>query len=222
MCFCEISFKCYINQRLEYRNLTKVIATELLTNCTFVLSSIPKWQFLIIFCYTELLFLSHSESDRSLVSSRTSRFKMSRSRQLFEYRSLTKVIAARVSTNFTFVLQQISKSQFLILFCYTELLFLSHSESERPLIYSTTSRSESLEIFFQKYSEKIPRKANVVAPNLSNIFRKKMSVMKCLCLVFITLKASQQHIMKLTNKKEWLHLFNTIINEKFVMKEKYK
>ena len=29
--------------------------------------------------------------------------------------------------------------------------------------------------------------------------------------------------MKLTNKKEWLHLFNTTItNEKFVMKEKYK
>ena len=155
MCgFCETSFKCSIDQRLEYRNLAKVIAAKLLTDFTFVLQKISKWQFLIIFCYTELLFLSHSESDRILIYSRASRFRMSRSSQLLEYRDLTKVIAATLLTNLASVLQQISEWQFLIIFCHTELLLPSHCESDPPLIFSRTSRSESLENSFWKHSEK--------------------------------------------------------------------
>ena len=53
--FCEISFKCYINQLLEYRDLTKVTAEKLLTNFTFVLQKISEF-----------------ESDRAMISSRTS------------------------------------------------------------------------------------------------------------------------------------------------------
>ena len=62
-CFCEISFKCSINQLLEYHDLTKFISAKLLTNFTFALQRIPEWKFLIIFCCTELLFPRHSESD---------------------------------------------------------------------------------------------------------------------------------------------------------------
>ena len=71
--FCEISFKCSINQPLEYHDLTKVITARILTNFTLVLQRISVWQFLMIFCYTELLFARHSECDRTLISSRTSR-----------------------------------------------------------------------------------------------------------------------------------------------------
>ena len=125
------------------------------------------------FLLYRLLFPSHSESYQTLIFSRTSHFRMSLSIQLLEYPDLTKIIAARLLTNFTFVLLQTSEQQFLFIFCYTELLFSSHSESDRPLIYSRTSRSESLENSFQKYSEKISRKTNVVAPNLSNISGRK-------------------------------------------------
>ena len=109
MCgFCEISFKCSIDQLLKYRDLTKFIAAKLQTNFTFTLQRIPEWQFLIIFCYTELLFPSHSESDRTLISFRICRYRISYSSQLLVYRDLTKVIAARLLTNYTFVLQRIS------------------------------------------------------------------------------------------------------------------
>ena len=108
-CFCEISFKCSINQLLEYHDLTKFISAKLLTNFTFALQRIPEWQFLIIFCYTELLFPSHSESDRTLISFRISRYRISYSSQLLEYRDLTKVIAARLLTNYAFVLWRISE-----------------------------------------------------------------------------------------------------------------
>ena len=57
--FCVISFKCSINQFLEYCHLTQAIAARLLNNFTFVLKRISKWKFLIIFCYTELLFPRH-------------------------------------------------------------------------------------------------------------------------------------------------------------------
>ena len=70
--FCEISFKRSINQLLEYHELAKIIAAMLLTNFTFVLQRISEWKFLMIFNYTELL-PRHSESDRTLISSRTSR-----------------------------------------------------------------------------------------------------------------------------------------------------
>ena len=60
--FCVISFKCSINQFLEYCRLTQAIAVRLLNNFTFVLKRISKWKFLIIFCYTELLFPRHPGS----------------------------------------------------------------------------------------------------------------------------------------------------------------
>ena len=60
--FCVISFKCSINQFLEYCHLTQAIAARLLNNFTFVLKRISKWKFLIIFCYTELLFPGHPGS----------------------------------------------------------------------------------------------------------------------------------------------------------------
>ena len=60
--FCVISFKCSINQFLEYCRLTRAIAARLLNNFTFVLKRISKWKFLIIFCYTELLFPRHPGS----------------------------------------------------------------------------------------------------------------------------------------------------------------
>ena len=72
-CFCEISFKRSINQLLDYRDLTKTTVPKLLTNFTFMLQRISEWQLLMIFCYTELLFPKHSESDRAQISSRTSR-----------------------------------------------------------------------------------------------------------------------------------------------------
>ena len=152
-------FKCSINYRLEYHNLTKVIAARLSTNFTFVLQRIPEWQFLIIFCYTELSFPSHFKSDQTLISSRTSRFTMSSSSQLLEYHDLTKVIAARLLTNFTFVLQQNSELQFLIIFCYTELL--SHvtpnlTDSAHPLFLNNPFgefRKFFLEIFRKKFPE---------------------------------------------------------------------
>ena len=99
-CFCEISFKCSINQLLEYHDLTKFISAKLLTNFTFALQRIPEWQFLIIFCYTELLLPRHSESDRTLISFRISRYRISHSNYLHEYRDLTTVIAARLLTNY--------------------------------------------------------------------------------------------------------------------------
>ena len=46
---------------------------------TFVFYKISEWQFLIIFCYTESLFLRHSESDRTHISSRISHYRISTS-----------------------------------------------------------------------------------------------------------------------------------------------
>ena len=121
MCdFCEISFKCSINQLLDYSDLTKFITAKLLTNFTFALQRIPEWKFLIIFCYTELLFARHSESNRTLISFRISRYRISYSSQLLEYRDLTTVIPARILTNYTFVLWRVSGWLFLIIFWYTE------------------------------------------------------------------------------------------------------
>ena len=133
MCgFCEISFKCSINQLLEYRDLKKFIAAKLLTNFTFALQRIPEWQFLIIFCYTDLLLPRHFESDLTLISFRISRYRISHSSQLHGYRDLTTAIAARLLTNYTFALWRISGWQSLIIFCYIKLP--RNSEFEQTLI----------------------------------------------------------------------------------------
>ena len=108
MAFAKTSFKCSTDQLLEYRDLKKFIPAEILNNFTSVLERIPEWQFLIIFCYAELLFPMHSESDRTLISFRIIRYRISHSNQLFEYHDLTKVIATRLLTNYTSVLLRIS------------------------------------------------------------------------------------------------------------------
>ena len=97
MCgFCEIYFKCSVEQLLEYPDLKKFIAAKLLTNFTFMLQRIPEWQILTIFCSIELLFPRHSESDQTFISSRISHYTIRRSGQLLEYRDMTKVVAARL------------------------------------------------------------------------------------------------------------------------------
>ena len=68
--FCEISLKGSINLLFEHNDLAKVIAARLLTNFTFVVYRISEQKFLVIFCYAELLLPRHSESDRTLLSSR--------------------------------------------------------------------------------------------------------------------------------------------------------
>ena len=89
-----------------------------------------------------------------------------------------------------------------MIFCYTEFLFARHSESDRTLISSRTSRSPIdtrrcfyvnttsydvvrrridvettswvfRKILFRNNQTKIPRKTNAVAPNLSNISGRK-------------------------------------------------
>ena len=67
--FYQLVFKYSINQFLERRDLTKVIATRLLTSFTFVIQRIFKWKFLIIFCYTEVLFPRHSECNQTNIFS---------------------------------------------------------------------------------------------------------------------------------------------------------
>ena len=88
--------------------------------------------------------------------------------QFLEYRELTKTIAAKLLTNFTFVIQRISK-RFLIIFCYTEVLF----QGTLNLTERTFFRNKPFRVFkkslFRNVQEKIFRKTNIVAPNLSNI-----------------------------------------------------
>ena len=95
--------------------------------------------------------------------------------QFLEYCDLAKVIAARLLTKFTFLLQRISKRKFLIIFCFTEVLFPRHSESYRTHVFLEQA-VQSLQPFkfpFRNIQEKILRKANVVAPNLGNVSRRK-------------------------------------------------
>ena len=108
MAFAKTSFKCSTDQLLVYRDLKKFIPAEILNNFTSVLQRIPEWQFLIILCYAELLFPMYSESDRTLISFKIIRYRISHSSQLFEHHDLTKVIATRLLTNYTSVLLRIS------------------------------------------------------------------------------------------------------------------
>ena len=82
-----------------------------------------------------------------------------------EYRHMTKLIAARLLTNFTFELQRISKWKFLIIFSYTEVLFPRHYLEEAVQSFQKT--------FCRNFQKTISRKTNVVAPNLSKISGRK-------------------------------------------------
>ena len=106
---------------------------------------------------------------------------------LLEFSDLTKVIATRLSSNFTFLHQRISEWQYLMIFCYTELLFPRHSESDRTLLPARSTVQSVQQNVFQKYSEKISQEYNRSSPKSKQYFWKKTSVMKFI-LFSITLK----------------------------------
>ena len=109
--------------------------------------------------------------------------------QIVEYRDLTKAIAARLLTNFTFVFQRISKRKFQIIFCYTEVLFPRHSESKRTYLFLEQAVQSIQKISFQKYSGKKFQEDKCSSPKSKQYFRKKMSVME-LALFSVMLKNS--------------------------------
>ena len=91
---------------------------------------------------------------------------------------LTKAIAARLLTNFTFVLQRISKWKFLFIFCYTEVLFSRHSESNRTHIFLEQAVQSLQKISFYEYSGKNSQEGKCSSPRSRQCFRKKIYVMK--------------------------------------------
>ena len=93
--------------------------------------------------------------------------------QFLEYCDLTKVIAERLMTNFTFVLQTTSKPKFVIIFCSTEVLFSRDSESNQTHIFLEQAIQSLQKISFINVQENILRKANVVAPDLRNVSGRK-------------------------------------------------
>ena len=111
--------------------------------------------------------------------------------QFLEYHHLTKAIAARLLTNFTFVLQRISKWKFLIIFYHTEVLFPRHSnkESNRTHIFLKQAVQSVQKTFFYKYSEKKFQESKYSSPRSTQYFRKKMFVMEFV-LFSIMLRAS--------------------------------
>ena len=98
--------------------------------------------------------------------------------QFLEYHHLTTAIAARLLTNFTFVLQRISKWKFLFIFCYTEVLFSRHSESNRTHIFLEQAVQSLQKISFYEYSGKNSQEGKCSSPRSRQCFRKKMYVMK--------------------------------------------
>ena len=63
--------------------------------------------------------------------------------------------------------------QFLMIFYYTELLFPTHSESDRTLISPRTIRAECLEKFFLEILRKNSQEDKGSTPNLSNTSGRK-------------------------------------------------
>ena len=98
--------------------------------------------------------------------------------QFLEYCDLTRVIAVRLMTNFTFVLQRISKRKFVIIFCSTEVLFSRHSESNRTHIFLEQAVQSLQKISFYEYSGKNSQEGKCSSPRSRQCFRKKMYVMK--------------------------------------------
>ena len=98
--------------------------------------------------------------------------------QFLEYHDLTKAIAARLATNFLFVLQRISKRKFLIIFCYVEVLLTRHSESNRTYLFLEQAVQSVQKISFQKYLGKIFQEDKCSSPKSKQYFGKKMSVIE--------------------------------------------
>ena len=97
--------------------------------------------------------------------------------QSHEYCILTKVLAARFMNNFIFVLWRMSMLKFLIIFCYIEVLFPGHSESNRTHIFLEQAVRSLSKTFFQKYSERNFQEDKYSGPKSKQYFWKKMSVM---------------------------------------------
>ena len=106
-----------------------------------------------------------------------------------EYHDLTKVMAARLLTNLTFMLWRIFIWKFLIIFCYMEGLFPRHSESNRTRIFLEQALQSVQKLFFQKYSGKSFQEDKCSSPKSKQYFRKKMYVME-LVLFSVMLRAS--------------------------------
>ena len=109
--------------------------------------------------------------------------------QFLEYCHLTQAIAARLLNNFTFVPKRISKWKFLIIFCYTELLFPRHPGSKQINIFMEEAVQSVQKTFFQKYSEKKFQEDKDSIPRSKQYFRKKMSVIK-FALLSVMLRGS--------------------------------
>ena len=129
--------------------------------------------------------------------------------------SLSTAIAARLLTNFTFVMQTISEYKFLMIFCCTKLLFPRHSESVRTLLSSRPTAQSVQENFLKKFSDKFSQEYNCISPKSKQQFREIMSVMEFVLFsaTLRTLPASsvsnhfaiiqtKQHSMKPTNRKK--------------------
>ena len=98
--------------------------------------------------------------------------------QFFEYHHFTNAIAARLSTNFTFVVQRISKWKFPIIFCYTEVLFPRHSESNRTHVFLEQAVQSVQKPFFRNIQKKDFLEGKCTSLKSKQYFRKKISVMK--------------------------------------------
>ena len=98
--------------------------------------------------------------------------------QFFEYHHLTKATATRLSTNFTFVVQRISKWKFPIIFFYTEVLFPRHSESNRTHVFLEQAVQSVQKPFFRNIQKKNFLEGKCTSPKSKQHFRKKISVMK--------------------------------------------
>ena len=109
--------------------------------------------------------------------------------QFLEHRELTRVIAVIVLTNFTFVLQRISKRKFLIIFCYAEVLFPKHSESNGTHIFLVQAVQSVQKISFQRYSGRNFQGDKCSSPKSKQYFRKKMSVMELVFFFFVMFRA---------------------------------
>ena len=97
--------------------------------------------------------------------------------QFLEYCNLANVIATRLFTHFTFVLQKISKRKLEIIFCYTEVLFSRHSESNRTHIFLEEAVQILQKLSFYEYSGKNSQEGKFSSPKSRQSSRKKMYVM---------------------------------------------
>ena len=136
--------------------------------------------------------------------------------QFLEYCDIIKVFAANFLTNFTFVLQKISKRKFVIIFYSTEVLFSRHSESNRTHIFLEQAVQSLQKISFYEYSGKNSQEGKCSSPKSRQCLRKKIYVMKCcgLCMLRLLSVAlvghfcckTRQHSLKPTSKKKIMAL----------------